>query len=65
MKESGTKYLGEGHDTCPGYKVGISTNLPDYVIYVNQLLDIAKDYHRFDILTSRWVIEHVMRYLEI
>lgn len=37
--------------------------LPDHVIYIDKQLDYARDYHHFDILTSRWVVNEMLRYL--
>ena len=37
----------------------IITNLPTDIIYINERLDWARDYHHFDILTSQWVVDQI------
>lgn len=34
--------------------------LPDDVIYINPQLDLARDYHHFDILTSQWLVDQII-----
>lgn len=43
----------------------LNFNLPDHVIYIKHQLDYARDHHHFDILTSRWVVEHMIQCLNI
>jgi hypothetical protein len=40
-----------------------SAGLPEYVIYIKDQLDFARDRHHFDILTSRWVVGEIMQRL--
>lgn len=40
-------------------------DLLDDVIFIDQQLDWARDYHHFDILTSNWVVDRIVQTMEI